>query len=89
MESLGPSLWNPILNLLLHLFPVRTLSKSIVDALLVKLIKLIVEFSNHVLDLKCLFFLEESIDYCLLNFFKVIEALVSCVFHFVSDWLLL
>jgi len=56
IKLLSPSIRNAILYLILDYFTVRVLSQSSHERLFMQLIKLIIELSNHVLNIHRLFF---------------------------------
>ena len=89
METLCPSLWNSIFNFFFHLFSIWTFSQSIINTLFMQFIKLVIKLSNHMLNLQSLLFLQQSINNCLLNLFKIVVPLISCIFHSISNGLLL
>lgn len=67
VEFPGPPLRNTVLDLLLELLLVRTLCKSLGNRLLMELIELVVESSDHLLDVLGLLFLIKLINDSLLN----------------------
>ena len=67
VEFLGPSLRNSIFDFILELVHVRVLRKSLCHWLLVKVIKFIVKFSDHVLDVLGFFLLVKLINDSLLD----------------------
>jgi hypothetical protein len=69
MEFLSPSLRDSILDLILELIHIWVLRQSLSDRLLMKLIKFIIELSNHLLDVLSFFFLVELINDSLLDVF--------------------
>lgn len=67
VEFLRPSLRYPVLDLLLQDVLVRALGKGLLNTLFMQLIELIVEFSNHLLDVLSLFLLIEFVNNGLLQ----------------------
>ena len=68
VESFGPALWNLILYLVLNKLLVRRLSESSLHGLFMKLIELVVETGNHVLNLRAFFFGLKAFNDGLLDF---------------------
>lgn len=68
VEFLRPSLRNSIFYLIFKLSDVWLPWKCLLYTLFMELIKFIIEFSNHLLDILSLFFLIELIYHSLLNF---------------------
>ena len=67
VELLSPPLRDSILHLILQLFSIWALGKCLTGGLLMKLIKLIVEFGNHFLNVLSLFLLVNLVDNSLFN----------------------
>ena len=67
MELLRPSLGNSVLYFLFQNVFVWTLRQCLLHTLFMQLVKLIVEFSNHLLDVLRLLLLIKFVNYCLLK----------------------
>ena len=77
MEWLSPSFRDSVLDLVLDSGFVWTLCESSGQGLLMKLIKLIVELGNHLLNISTLFLSVEFLEYCRFDFLFVNHALVN------------
>ena len=77
IKLLSPSIRNAILYLILDYFTVRVLSQSSHERLFMQLIKLIIELSNHVLNIYRLFLSVYTRVNGSFNISDAIEALLN------------
>lgn len=83
IEGAGPPLWYLVLYLVFYEVLVRTLRQRSLHRLLMKLVKLVIEASDHVLDLRTFLFGLKSLDDSLLYLLRGNEALIGK--HHLSD----
>ena len=62
VELLGPPLWYSVLDLVLDHELVWTLGESLCERLFVKLIELVVELGNHILDISTLLLCVKTLE---------------------------
>jgi len=66
MELFGPSVGNSVFHFVFQYFSVWTFGERLIDTRFVQLVKFIIEFCDHVLDVLSFFFLIQFIYHSLL-----------------------